>query len=428
MNTIHCPRQWASQHQPCKIAYWVPDSAYFSARQLKRVTKSSMYTGTTGYRVFFRKTVFLLVPVPEDFHMKQFEHRGTKSFKIGMVTATTLFILFTLSSLAFSQQQTPPPNPPDQGQQQVAQQPQSGQPGQPQSMPTQPPPGYSDQQYSNEDQAPPSQDQRYQQDQRYPQGAPYGGPQVQVPSTLTLSPGTLVTVRLNEWISSDRNQTGDTFSVTLDQPLIANGFVVARHGQVLLGRISEAQKAGRVKGTSKLGVELNQLTFVDGQSTQVKSSLIQTSAGTSNGRDAAAMVTTTGVGAAIGAAAVDSAKGAGIGAGIGAFAGLIGILSTPGRPTELPPESSLTFRLEEPITINTSQSQFAFRPVSQQDYAQSRYGSPRLQGRPGYGPGGYPVYYGGGPYYPYYGPAYYSYPYYGYGPVFYFRGGYRHWR
>jgi len=368
--------------------------------------------------------------------MKQFFDCGNKSFRIAKVTATTLFILFALSFSAFAQQQTPPPqNPPDSGQQQVGQQPQSSQQqmGQPQSMPTQPPPGYSDQQYSNEDQAPPmQQDPRYQQAPRYSQTPGYeSAPQVPVPQTLSLPAGTLVTVRLNEWLSSDHNQTGDTFSVTLDQPLIANGFVVARRGQVLLGRISEAQKAGRVKGTSKLGVELNQLSFVDGQSVPVKSSLIQTSAGTSNGRDAAAIVTTTGVGAAIGAAAVDSAKGAGIGAGIGAFAGLIGVLTTPGRPTVLPPESSLTFRLEEPITLNTSQTQFAFRAVSQQDYAQSRYGSPRLQGRPGYGPG-YPVYYGGGPYSPaYYGPAYYPYPYYygyGYGPVFYFRGGYRRWR
>jgi len=394
-----------------------------------------MYIGAFGVLEYFHtERCFNKYLLMEDFHMKQFMYRGTKSSTTAMLTTTTLFIIFALTASVFAQQQPPPPqSPSDVGQTQVGQpqvgQPQAGQSqaGQPQSMPTQPPPGYSDQQYANEDQAPAQQNQRYPQDQRYLQNRVNGAPQVQVPQTLTLAPGTLVSVRLNEWISSDRNLTGDTFSVTLDQPLVTSGFVVARRGQVLLGRVALAQKAGRVKGTSKLGVELNQLSLVDGQSFPVKTSLVQNTGGTSNGRDATAVVTTTGIGALIGAAAADG-KGAGIGAGIGAVAGIIGVLATPGRPTELPPESTLTFRLEESITINTQQSQFAFRPVSQQDYAQSHNTAPRMQGRPGYGPG-YPVYYGGGPYYSpyYYGAAYYPYPYYyGFGPVVYFRGGFRH--
>ena len=47
----------------------------------------------------------------------------------------------------------------------------------------------------------------------YPPAAyPDRGP---VPAKLTLKPGTFITVRLNQGLSSDRNQTGDAFSATL---------------------------------------------------------------------------------------------------------------------------------------------------------------------------------------------------------------------
>ncbi len=53
--------------------------------------------------------------------------------------------------------------------------------------------------------------------------------------------------------------------MTLAQPLVVNGLVVARRGQTVIGTVENAEKAGRVKGVSKLGLGLAQLTLVDGQ-------------------------------------------------------------------------------------------------------------------------------------------------------------------
>jgi len=228
-------------------------------------------------------------------------------------------------------------------------------------------------------------------------------PSVIVPPTLTIPAGTYVTVRLLGGLSSDTNVQGDGFSATLDQPIVVDGWVVARRGQIAVGHVVSVQKAGRVKGVSSLGVALSDLPVVDGRQLPVQSQLIQTSAGPSKGRDAAAIAGTTGLGAAIGGA-VDGGMGAGIGAAAGAAAAVAGVLLTPGRPTVMPPESLLTFRLTEPITINTQHSQLAFQPVSQQDYAQAE--GPQLQRRPPMPP------YAGGPGYPS-GPAY-PYPYYPY--------------
>lgn len=241
------------------------------------------------------------------------------------------------------------------------------------------------------------------------------------PATLTLPAGTILRLRVDDWLSSDRNLPGDTFSAVLDQPIVVDGWVVARRGQAETGTVAIATKAGRRNGTSQLGVQLNELTLVDGQQLPLQTQMLQTSAGTSQGQDAATIGTTTGVGAAIGAIA-EGGTGAAIGAGIGAAAGIIGVLATRGKPTVIPAETVLSFRLQAPVTVSTERSQFAFLPVTQGDYNSQ---APRARGQhmaePG-GPGYPPPYYG----YPYAYPYAYTYPYAFYpGPLsFGFYGGY----
>lgn len=282
-------------------------------------------------------------------------------------------------------------------------------------------------------------------------GGPYNGAQPQgaqqqpppmppVPASLTLPAGSWITVRVNQPLSSERNQVGDAFTATLSQPLVANGYVIAQRGQTLQGRVAEVQKAGRVAGVSRLGLELNQLGTVDGQIFPIKTTLIERRGNTSVGRDVGAVGVTTGTGAAIGAAAAGG-LGAGLGAIAGAGAATIGVLVTRGRPTVVYPETLLTFRLEQPVTVSTEHSPMAFEPVGRYDYQTSYRGGPGPYG-PGAGYGGGPYAgapYGGAPYgggAPYAGaPAYYTpapavvapYPYYGYpyypyywGPSLYF--------
>jgi len=256
----------------------------------------------------------------------------------------------------------------------------------------------------------------------YQQGRPpqYSQPTYQQqgppPGQLTITPGTYLTVRVNQVLSSDHNQQGDAFAASLVKPVVVDGFIVADRGQTIEGRVTEAKKAGRIEGTSRLGIELIDLSLVDGQQVPLHTQFISRNGSTSVGRDAAAIGTTTGVGAAIGAAA-DWGRGAAIGAGVGAAAGVLGVLLTRGNPTVITPESVLTFRVENPIAISTERSPQAFRVVGPGDYDQPQ-DQPRLARRPSP-----PPYYGG---YPYYGPYYgygYGYPYY-WGPTIGFYGGF----
>ena len=252
------------------------------------------------------------------------------------------------------------------------------------------------------------------------------------PSQLIIPAGTWIKIRVDQPLSSDRNNPGDSFSATLAQPLIADGFVVARRGQAVEGRVSEAIKAGRSKGTSRLGIELTQMGLVDGRQMPLRTELMEYSGGTSVGRDLAAAGTVTGTGAAIGAAA-GGGVGAAIGAAVGAAASGIGVLTTRGRATEVYPEAEVTFRTMAPITISTDRAAQAFTPVRQEDF------EPRLQQRrsttivrngpiyPYFGGG----YWGGGNYWggysPFWGPSFsfYSNRRFGYGYGGGFGGGYR---
>src|SRR5215831_2759053 len=58
---------------------------------------------------------------------------------------------------------------------------------------------------------------------------------VPLSSTLTLPAGSWISVRADQPLSSDHNQLGDRFTATLNQPIIADGRVVARRGQTVGG-------------------------------------------------------------------------------------------------------------------------------------------------------------------------------------------------
>lgn len=293
-----------------------------------------------------------------------------------------------------------------------------------------PPPGYSTDQQPYPAQQPYSaqqpypaqqpQNQQYPPQQYPPQQYPPQQPRYEMPRgpvDLTIAPGTWITVRINEPISTERAQAGDAFLGTLAQPIVVNGLVVARRGQTVQGRVTDVLRAGRVKGTSRLEIQITEVSLVDGQQIPVNTQFIERHGDTSVAEDLGAIGITSGIGAAIGAVA-GGGWGAGIGALAGAAVGTTGILSSRGRDTVLFPEQALTFRLESPVYI-VSQASGAFQPGSPADYERpTRFAqAPRL-GRPAYAayPPAYSSYYDG--------PSIGTFGFYS-GPGFYYgRGGY----
>jgi len=170
------------------------------------------------------------------------------------------------------------------------------------------------------------------------------------PNTVTLAYGTSLVVRLAETVSSDKQQAGDEFSATLDQPLVVDGLVVAERGSRVEGRVVSAERAGRVRGTAHIELELTKLNTADGQRLTIRTNAFQREGETSKREDAEKVGIGAALGAAIGAIA-GGGKGAAIGAGAGGAAGVGTVAATRGKAAVLPVETRVTFRLSLPVTV-----------------------------------------------------------------------------
>ena len=170
------------------------------------------------------------------------------------------------------------------------------------------------------------------------------------PAQVTLRAGILFSTRTVEGLSSARNQIGDTFTATLEQPLSVDGWVIAERGARLEGKIVQSQRAGRVKGLSNLAIELTQLVTSDGQRIPIETETFEKRGESSTGQDAAKIGAVAAIGAVIGAIA-GGGKGAGIGAAAGGAAGAGDVMLTRGKPAVLPAETHINFRLRNSVTI-----------------------------------------------------------------------------
>jgi hypothetical protein len=180
--------------------------------------------------------------------------------------------------------------------------------------------------------------------------APLAETSPEPPRSVTIARGTLITVRLGETISTERNRQGDSFLATLDEPLVVDGLVIAEKGARANGRIVDMLEAGRVKGLAHLSLELASVMLSDGQKVELRTDRFEKQGPTSKAEDTQKVGIGAAIGAAIGAIA-GGGTGAAIGAATGGAAGGGVVAATRGKPAVLPAETKIGFRVEQPITI-----------------------------------------------------------------------------
>jgi hypothetical protein len=169
------------------------------------------------------------------------------------------------------------------------------------------------------------------------------------PKTAEIPAGSTVSIRMIDSVDSAVNHSGEVFHASLDAPLVVNDEVIVPKGASVYVRLVNAASAGHMTGKSELRMELVKLDF-QGKSYPLVSSTYEL-AGSSRGKRTAATV---GGGAALGAligAIAGGGKGAAIGAGVGAGTGAVYQGATRGKQVQIPSETKLDFRLEQPITI-----------------------------------------------------------------------------
>jgi hypothetical protein len=265
-----------------------------------------------------------------------------------------------------------------------------------------PPNNYPQQGYPQSQGYPPQQgypQQGYPQ-QGYPQqqpgyaahgyAAPVDGGQV-AGQVVTVPSGSLIRLRVNQRISSNHSQPGESFDGIVVNDVVAGGAIAIPRGAAVKGTIVDAKSSGALKGRGELTLQLNQITLAG------KTYPIVSDSWAHNGADKTVETInkTAGFGAfgALIGAVAGGGAGAAIGGGIGAAAGL-GSSAASGRgQVVIPSEAVLTFHLAEPATLTT---------VSEQEMQRLAYGvpagaNPQMQRRyppPGYYPAprpyGYP--------------------------------------
>ncbi|MCX6585100.1 MAG: hypothetical protein NTX13_00780 [Acidobacteria bacterium] len=170
------------------------------------------------------------------------------------------------------------------------------------------------------------------------------------PMKVTLKAGSVIAIRLGETLDSEKNATGDSFSASLAEPLVIDGFVIAERGARVSGKIVDRERAGRVKGVAVLQLALTEITTADNQRVPIVTDAFLQKGPDTTKSDAAKVGIATGIGAAIGAIA-GKGKGAAIGAGAGGAAGAGTVLATRGKPAVLPAETLLRFQVTQAVTI-----------------------------------------------------------------------------
>ena len=166
---------------------------------------------------------------------------------------------------------------------------------------------------------------------------------------ITVPAGTRILIRTVEAIDSSKQKTGFRFTATLETNLQAEDKVIAPRGTTVYGRLAQASSAGRMSGSSELTLELTDI-LINGTAYPLLTSTYEVKGKGEGGKTAKKVVGGAGLGALIGGIA-GGGKGAGIGAAAGAATGTAVAASKKGQQLQIPSESLLEFRLEQPVAL-----------------------------------------------------------------------------
>ncbi len=194
------------------------------------------------------------------------------------------------------------------------------------------------------------------------------------PEQFEVESGTRILLSLVTAVNTKHVSPGDRVYLQTAVPVMAKGRVVIPRGSYVTGVVTDAQRAGRVKGKPSLQLRFDSLTLpngtmrdfrsrpggVDGQG-DVSRAEGKIKGDGNKGGDAKTVGTTTAAGTSVGSiagsAAGHGAMGAGIGAAAGAAAGLIGVLGSRGPDLILPQGSTMEMVLDRSLRYTVAELQ-----------------------------------------------------------------------
>jgi hypothetical protein len=169
------------------------------------------------------------------------------------------------------------------------------------------------------------------------------------PKPIVVPADTVITVVLDQAVGSKISTPGQAFSATVQAPIEVDGRLAIPKGARASGIVKDAKPAGRFKGGATLALTLTSVTVKNEDYNITTTAPSEASKG--KGKRTAAMVGGGAGGGALIGGLAGGGKGALIGGLIGAAAGTGGAGLTGNREITLPAETTLTFKLVEPLEI-----------------------------------------------------------------------------
>jgi len=161
--------------------------------------------------------------------------------------------------------------------------------------------------------------------------------------------GTALSLSLITPLSTETAKVETPVTARLRQPIVVDGFTVVPAGATLHGDVTEVERAGRVRGRSRLVIRFAEVQ-VNGQRDPFRTNALTFEGEATKGEDATKVGGGAGIGAVIGGI-VGGASGAAKGAAIGGAAGAGTVLATRGRDVELKEGTELNTSLASPYSV-----------------------------------------------------------------------------
>jgi len=175
--------------------------------------------------------------------------------------------------------------------------------------------------------------------------------------------GTVLRARMNSTISSKTAKVGDTFKVTVTEPVYSSGgVVVIPVGSTLTGKVNVVKAAAKEGKPGEIDASFVSVRLPNGRTRAINGSLTELDGKTSSDNEGTAsgkamknrkiiFIGGGGAGGAVLGGAIGGGKGALIGGIIGAGAGFLGDRLTKGPEAEVKSGTEFGVYLNQPITL-----------------------------------------------------------------------------
>lgn len=168
---------------------------------------------------------------------------------------------------------------------------------------------------------------------------------------VTLAAGTVLPLQLQTAVGSDSSHVEDPVRATLRKSVTAEGLNALPAGSVVLGHVTAADRAGRVKGRARIAFRFTKIDPAgDAERLSISTSTVSRIAEATKKQDAA-KIGGGAVGGAIIGGILGGGDGAAKGAAVGGAAGTGVVLATRGKDVRLAPGADLSVKLTAPVTV-----------------------------------------------------------------------------